>query len=125
VSGRSRGFTLIELLVVMAIIGSLLSIAVPRYLHALTRSREAILRQDLTALRESIDRYHGDTGKYPESLVVLVEKRYLRSIPLDPIAKAVDKWVVVASDDPEDGGVRDVQSGAEGIGEDGVPYGAW
>jgi general secretion pathway protein G len=124
-TGRRRGFTLIELLVVMAIIGTLLTIAVPRYFRSLQRSREAVLRQDLATLRESIDRFYGDTGKYPPTLAVLVEKRYLRSIPVDPIARAADKWVVVNADDPEDTGVKDVKSGAEGAGEDGVPYEQW
>ena len=124
-TGRRRGFTLIELLVVMAIIATLLTIAVPRYFRSLERSREAVLKQDLAALRESIDKFYGDTGKYPQTLAVLVERRYLRSIPVDPIAKAADKWVLVNSDDPEDGGVKDVKSGAEGTGENGVPYVAW
>lgn len=124
-TGRRRGFTLIELLVVMAIIATLLTIAVPRYLRSVQRSREAVLKQDLAALRESIDRFYGDTGKYPPTLAVLVEKRYLRSIPVDPIAKAADKWVVVNSEDPEDTGVKDVKSGADGTGENGLAYAAW
>ncbi len=124
-TGRRRGFTLIELLVVMAIIATLLTIAVPRYTHSLQRSREAVLKQDLTALRESIDKFYGDTGKYPQTLAVLVEKHYLRGIPVDPIAKAADKWIVVTSDDPDDNGVKDVKSGAEGAGENGVAYVAW
>jgi len=125
VTGRRRGFTLVELLVVMAIIATLLTIAVPRYFRSLQRSREAVLRQDLTTLRESIDKFYGDTGKYPQTLAVLVDKLYLRSIPVDPIAKAADKWIVVNSDDPEDNGVKDVRSGAEGMGENGVLYVAW
>jgi general secretion pathway protein G len=109
----------------MAIIATLLTIAVPRYFRSLQRSREAVLKQDLTTLRESIDKFYGDTGKYPQALAALVEKHYLRSVPVDPIARTADKWVVVNSDDPEDNGVKDVRSGAEGIGENGVPYGAW
>ena len=124
-TGRARGFTLIELLVVMAIIATLLTIAAPRYFRSVERSREAVLKQDLSALRESIDRFYGDTGKYPQTLAVLVEKRYLRRIPVDPIVNAADKWVIVSSDDPDDGGVKDVRSGAEGLGENGVPYAAW
>ena len=125
VTGRRRGFTLIELLVVMAIIATLLTIAVPRYFRSLQRSREAVLKQDLTTLRESIDKFYGDTGKYPQTLAVLVERRYLRSMPVDPIVKAADKWIVVNSDDPEDNGVKDVKSGADGQGENGIPYADW
>ena len=122
---HSPGFTLIELLVVMSIIATLLTIAVPRYFRSLQRSREAVLKQDLATLRESIDKFRGDTGKYPPALATLVEKRYLRSIPVDPIAKADDKWVVVNADDPDDSGIKDVHSGADGTGENGVAYAAW
>jgi general secretion pathway protein G len=124
-TGRRRGFTLLELLVVMAIIATLLTIAVPRYIRSLQRSREAVLKQDLVSLRESIDRFYGDTGKYPPTLAALVEKRYLRSIPVDPIARAADKWIIVNADDPEDTGIKDVKSGADGVAENGVPYGEW
>ena len=123
--GFDRGFTLIELLVVMAIIATLLTIAVPRYFRSLQRSREAVLHQDLTTLRESIDKFYGDTGKFPPTLATLVERRYLRAIPVDPIARSAEKWIVVSSDDPDDGGVKDVKSGAEGQGENGVAYAAW
>ena len=109
----------------MAIIATLLTIAVPRYIRSLQRSREAVLMQDLTSLRESIDKFYGDTGKYPPTLAALVEKRYLRSIPVDPIAKSAQKWIVVNSEDPEDNGVKDVRSGAEGKAESGVPYAEW
>jgi general secretion pathway protein G len=122
---RGGGFTLLELLVVMAIIATLLTIAVPRYQRSVQRSKEAVLQQDLASLRESIDKFYGDNGKYPATLQALVEKRYLRSVPVDPIAKSAEKWIVVNAEDPEDTGVRDVKSGAEGVGENGVAYGAW
>ena len=122
---QGRGFTMIEMLVVMVIISLLLTIAVPRYLRTLERSKETVLRQDLSALRESIDKFYGDTGKFPESLAMLVDKRYLRNVPVDPIAKSAETWVVVRADDPEDTGVKDVHSGAEGSGQSGVPYATW
>jgi general secretion pathway protein G len=124
-TGSRRGFTLIELLVVMAIIATLLTIAVPRYQLSVQRSREAVLRQDLSSLRESIDKFYGDNGRYPATLALLVEKHYLRSIPVDPIARTADKWVVIPSDDPDDTGIKDVKSGAEGNSEGGDAYASW
>ena len=122
---RDRGFTLVELLVVMVVIGMLLTIAVPRYFKSLARSKEAVLRQDITTLRESIDHFYGDTGKYPETLEVLVEKHYLRAIPVDPISKGADTWVVLHAEDPEDTGIKDVHSGAQGNDSQGQPYASW
>jgi general secretion pathway protein G len=123
---KRRGFTLIELLVVMLIIATLLTIAVPRYLRSLERSKEAVLKQDLSALRDSIDKFYGDTGKFPPTLVTLVEEHYLRSVPVDPFAKSAEAWVPLLSDeDPDNTGVKDVHSGAQGIGLNGIPYVEW
>jgi general secretion pathway protein G len=125
VSGRARGFTLIELLVVMTIIAVLLSIAVPRYFKTLEHSRETVLRQDLTVMREAIDKHYGDYGQYPDSLAALVERKYIRAVPVEPITKSAEAWQVVVSDDPDHPGIRDVRSLAEGNGSDGRPYKEW
>jgi len=123
VSGKARrGFTLIELLVVMAIIATLLLIAVPRYSLSLQRAREATLRQDLAVMRDSIDKFYGDRGRYPAALEELVEARYLRSVPEDPITKSAESWTLVRAEDAEIVGVRDVFSGAEGEDLTGRPY---
>jgi general secretion pathway protein G len=129
VSGRKsrngRGFTLIELLVVMSIIGVLLTIAVPRYFKTLERSRETVLRADLDVMREAIDKHYGDLGQYPDSLMALVERKYIRSVPVDPILKSADGWQVVVSEDPDHPGIRDIHSGATGKGEDGKSFSEW
>ncbi|MBT0962718.1 type II secretion system protein [Denitromonas iodatirespirans] len=116
---RARGFTLIELLVVMAIIATLLSIAAPRYFDHLDRTRENSLRQTLAVMRDAIDKYAADTGHFPETLDVLVDKRYLRAIPEDPITESVATWVVEPPPDDPLAGVWNVRSGA------GEPYGNW
>ncbi|MBS0387837.1 MAG: prepilin-type N-terminal cleavage/methylation domain-containing protein [Proteobacteria bacterium] len=122
---RRRGFTLIELLVVMSIIGVLLAIAVPRYFKTLERSRETVLRQDLAVLREAIDKHLGDYDQYPDSLSALVERKYIRAIPVDPFTKSADAWQMVVSEDADHPGIRDVHSGAEGNGSDGTPFKEW
>jgi general secretion pathway protein G len=122
---RSLGFTLIELLIVMAIIGTLLTIAVPRYFHTLQRARETVLRHDLAILREAIDKYYADLGKYPDTLPALAEKRYLRALPVDPFTKLTDSWTTVLSEDPDHPGIRDVHSGAAEVALDGTPFASW
>jgi general secretion pathway protein G len=123
---RSRaGFTLIELIVVMAIVALLVSIAVPRYFGSLQKSRETVLLQTLAATRDALDKFYGDTGKYPESLDTLVGKRYLRALPVDPITESAATWTIVPPEDPQKGGVYDLHSGADGNGRDGKPYRDW
>jgi general secretion pathway protein G len=121
----SRGFTLIELLIVMAIIGTLLSIAVPRYFHALEHTRETVLKQDLSILREAIDKYYADLNDYPQQLPDLADKHYIRSVPLDPFTKVTDTWTLIPSDDPDHAGIRDIHSGAADIASDGTAVASW
>lgn len=125
-SALSRAFTLIELLVVMAIIATLLSIAAPRYFDHLDRAREATLRQSLEVMRDAIDKYHADTGKWPESIETLVGKRYLRKMPVDPITGSGETWLLVEPPSNDDGGgVWDVHSGSEETAKDGTRYAEW
>lgn len=121
----SRGFTLIELIVVMAIIALLLTLAVPRYFNSVENSREAVLKQNLAQVRDALDKYYGDNGKYPDSLEDLVKKKYLRSMPEDPITESTTTWVIVPPEDETKGAVYDIKSGAEGNGRDGKPFKDW
>ena len=104
---KARGFTLIELVVVMAIIGLLLTIAVPRYMHSIERGKEQVRQQNVAVMRNAIDQYYGDNGQYPETLDELVAKHYLRAVPVDPV-NGDDKWAVIASPDETKPGVYDV-----------------
>jgi general secretion pathway protein G len=120
-----RGFTLIELLVVLAVVGTLLTLALPRYFSSIDKSKEAVLKENLFQLREAISRYHADKGKYPETLEALAADKYLRKVPLDPVTESPATWIVVAPEDPQKGGVWDVRSGAPGKGLDGSEYAQW
>lgn len=121
-----KGFTLIELVVVMAIIGLLVAVALPRYLHSVDRSKEAALKQDLSVMRDALDKFYGDLGKYPDTLEDLVTRRYLRGIPQDPVTESAQTWVVVPPPDAAPSGqVYDVKSGASGQSLDGSTYAEW
>jgi general secretion pathway protein G len=120
-----RGFTLIELLVVLAIVATLLTLALPRYFSSVDRSKEAVLKENLYQMREAISRYHADKGKYPETLESLAADKYLRKVPLDPMTESAASWIVVRPENPDAGGVYDVKSGAAGKALDGSEFAQW
>ena len=120
-----QGFTLIELLVVLAIISTLLTLAVPRYFSSVQRSKEVVMKENLWIMRDALDKYFSDVGRYPDQLEDLATKKYLRAIPIDPLTDTSTTWRVIPPDDPEKGGVYDVKSGAEGTATGGSPYSDW
>lgn len=122
-----RGFTLIELIVVMAVVALLVSIAAPRYFGSVERAREASLRTSLRVMREAIDQFAADRGRYPESLDELAQSSYLRAIPEDPLTGRRDSWVMLApaSDSHLGGALWDVRSGAAGRSRQGDLYADW
>ncbi len=122
-----RGFTLIELLIVVTLVTVLAGIGMSTYSTSVARAKEAVLRENLFRMRDSIDQFYADKGTYPPDLSSLVTERYLRQIPKDPFTESADTWQVVMSEpDPAAPtaapGVYDVKSGAEGISLDGTPY---
>jgi general secretion pathway protein G len=121
----NRGFTLIELLVVLGIVALLLTLAVPRFFPSVDRTKETILAENLRTTRAVIDQFHADTGRYPESLEQLVDKKYLPRLPFDPVADSDASWIVVPPEDLSRGNVYDIRSGAEGKGHNGKPYSEW
>jgi len=124
----SRGFTLLEIMIVMAIMGILITIAQPNLKLSIVRAKEAVLRDDLFQIRDALDQYYADNGKFPSQLTDLVNlsersKSYLRSIPKDPFTGAAD-WITIALDG-EDGGVFDVHSASPLVATDGTAYNTW
>ena len=125
------GFTLIELIVVLTIIGILLGLALPQYQNAMRKGREAVLKEDLFQLRKLIGQYYADKGKYPLQLQTLVEEKYLRQIPVDPMTGRPD-WIEIREepqpDEIESGmvlGIVDVRSASEAKAMDGTLYSTW
>lgn len=118
------GFTLIELLVVMVIVALLASIVAPKFMDRVDTARETVLRQNLAGLRNSIDQFYRDKSRYPGSLTELVQEKYIRSIPVDPITERADSWVLIAPQNSGKG-VFDVRSGSQLRAKDGSEYASW
>src|SRR5262245_456918 len=124
--GTARGFTLVELIVVVAIIGILVTVAMPIYKDSVRKARESVLREDLYLMRDAIDQYFTDKGHWPSDLNALVDDGYLKQIPVDPLTGGADTWVTEEAETNESmpdqpAGIRDVKSGAVGNAVDGTP----
>ena len=127
---REGGFTLIEVMVVMALIVVLASVGLTVYTNSVIRAKESVLKEDLFRMRDAIDQYYADKGRYPATLQDLVSEKYLRTIPKDPFTNSADTWREVPSEpDPNNPtaqtGVYDVRSGSEQTALDGTKYSEW
>lgn len=119
---NKRGFTLIEIMIVMSIIALLLTIALPRYFGSIDKSKDVALKENLKVLRLSLDKFYADKGRYPQNLEEIVENRYLRSVPFDPVTESQSTWMLIPSSDAKTPGIADIKSGAQGMSRDGVIY---
>lgn len=128
---RARGFTLLEIIIVLTIIAIIVSLAIPAYQAVILRAKESVLKQNLHLMRRQIEAFAADRGRYPQSLQELVERGYLREIPLDPITGSRDTWETIQEDQPLSGdpqqqpGIKDVKSGAKTVSSEGTPYNEW
>ena len=129
---RDKGFTLIEVIIVFTLIGILVGLGIPSYKNATKKGREAVLKEDLFQFRKLIDQYYHDKGKYPPSLQALVDERYLRKIPVDPMTGSSESWLEVREtfsledgEPPAAPGVVDAHSGSDQKAIDGTIYNTW
>lgn len=124
-----KGYTLLELMIVVAIVGILVSLAIPSFQQSAMKAKETALKQNLFTMRAVLDQYYADRGDYPDSLESLVEAKYLRAIPMDPLTKSSTTWVEIYEEqeegDDSPAGVYDVKSGSEDLARDGTPYKDW
>lgn len=117
-----RGFTLIELLVVLAIVAVLLTLSLPRYFQHAQVARERVLVENLHVTRDAIDKFYADRNRYPDSLDELIDKRYLKARPIDPILERDDAWLIDEPPQGKKGRVFDLHSTAPGTAVDGQPF---
>ena len=128
VTGK-KGYTLLELMIVVAIVGILVTLAIPSFQQSTMKAKEAALKQNLFTMRAVLDQFYADRGDYPESLESLVEEKYLRAIPIDPFTRSSTTWDEIYEEqeegDDSPAGVYDVKSGSDGLALDGTPYKEW
>jgi general secretion pathway protein G len=128
---RAAGFTLIEILVVMVIITILAGISLGIYNNSIIRARESVLMQQLSTLREAMDRYYADKNKWPATLDALVDEKYIRTVPVDPITNSSSSWQTTFGEpDPSnpsaEAGISDVHSGSDQVSPlTGTAYSEW
>jgi len=124
-----KGYTLLELMIVVAIVGILVTLAIPTFQQSAMKAKEAALKQNLFTMRAVLDQFYADRGDYPASLETLVEEKYLRAIPVDPFTKSATTWDEIFEEqeegDDSPAGVYDIKSGSEDVAGDGTPYKDW
>ena len=126
----SAGFTLIELLIVISLITILAAIGFSSYGSAVTRSREAVLKENLFRMRDAIDQYYADKSHYPYDLKALVSEGYLRKVPEDPFTRSASTWQLITAEPALDElssapGIFDIKSGSGVTAMDGSSYADW
>lgn len=124
------GFTLLELMIVLTIMAILAGISIPLYRSIILRAKEAVLRDNLHAIRSVIEQYTADKEKAPQSLQDLVDTGYFREVPEDPMTESRETWEIVRdtslmSPDQTESGIVDVKSGSTATSTDGSPYNSW
>ena len=124
-----KGYTLLELMLVVAIVGILVSLAIPSFQQSAMKAKETALKQNLFTMRAVLDQYYADRGDYPDNLEALVEAKYLRAIPIDPLTKSSTTWIEIYEEqeegDDSSAGVYDLKSGSDDVARDGTPYTDW
>jgi general secretion pathway protein G len=144
ITKTKQGMTLIELVISVAVLSILASMAMPMARNSVIRTKEVLLREKLREIRTAIDRFYDknhrdaptmpEEEKYPKNLEQLVQKKYIRKIPEDPVTGKAE-WIIIsytdtfdpdyfiADQNPEN--VYDIRSTSEDTALDGSRYVTW
>lgn len=118
-----KALTFIEVMAIIIIISILYSVSLPMYNRAIIKAKEAALLKNLQIIRRSIDLFYRDNLRYPNTLEELVKKRYIRSIPKDPIT-GENNWKVIPSENNKND-VYDIKSLSTKKALNGEYYSEW
>lgn len=127
IKSGNKGFTLIEILIAIVIMGIISTSIRPAYQSIVKRAKESTLKKNLYVLRDAIDAYSIDNRDennlpvYPLTLYDLVDKKYIRYIPEDPMT-SYENWITIPF---ETGGIYDVKSSSDEVGTNEKPYSLW
>lgn len=124
-SGCQSGFTIMELLVVLLLIALLASVVTPIVSKSIVRAKEATLKENLFVMRKALDDYFADNARYPEQLEILVEQRYLRFIPVDPLLDKNEWNLTYTETEDASPGIIDIHSQSNQQASDGSNYNDW
>lgn len=89
------------------------------------RALEAALGENLRVVRQVIGEFEEQKGRLPTSMQELIDAGYLRQVPVDPITRSSETWILEYSTEPGPRGLSGVRSGAIGEALDGTPFSSW
>lgn len=94
---------------VFALMAMLLTLSLPRYLAVTDEAKEKVREQNMATLRDALDKFRADQGRYPTELSELVRLEYLRTMPSDPVTGSTG-WTLLAHPSAAEKGVYDVSA---------------
>lgn len=80
---RNKGFSLIELLVAIAVIATIIGLALPNYLSSRSRARDARRKGEMSNLKTALQLYHNDYKEFPASETSMPYINYVKGCGAD------------------------------------------
>ncbi|MCX7956721.1 MAG: hypothetical protein N2643_02355 [Endomicrobia bacterium] len=100
---KNRGFTIIEITLIVIIVSIITFLIIRSYQNIVDKTMFATAKNNLAILQRQIWLYHTVEGSYPESLVSLLNKGYIKEIPVMKIKFHQPTTNVIISNQDYDG----------------------